>query len=78
MLRPLPTSLRLANSCDMKSSSVKPRCWKTPVSRYWAKMTSSGVRADAEPTAMPSSPAETWVASGLWLAWRVDYGDCTM
>lgn len=44
----------------MKSEREKPRCWKTPVSRYWANITSEGVRAEAEPTAMPSSPAETF------------------
>lgn len=43
----------------MNSERVKPRCWKTPVSRYWAKITSEGWRAEADPIAMPSSPAET-------------------
>ena len=59
MFRPLPRSLQFANSWFMKSDRVKPRCFKTPVSLYWANITSSGVRAEAEPTAMPSSPAET-------------------
>lgn len=59
MLRPLPWSYLLANSWFMNSFRVKPRCWNTPVSLYCAKTTSSGDRAAAEPTAIPSSPAET-------------------
>ena len=59
MFRPFPGSRRLAKSWFMKSSRVKPRCLKTPASRYWAQTTSSGVRAEAEPTAIPSSPALT-------------------
>jgi hypothetical protein len=59
MFRPRPESLWFAKSWLMNSLSVNPRCWKTPVSRYWQNITSDRVRADAEPTAMPSSPAET-------------------
>ena len=59
MLRPRPLSLQLANSWFMKSARVKPRCWKTPDSLYWQNRTSSGANAEADPTAMPSSPAET-------------------
>jgi len=50
----------------MNEESGKPRCWKTPVSRYCAKMTSEGWSAEQEPTAIPSSPAETW--SGCQIA----------
>ncbi len=56
----------------MNAESGKPRCWKTPVSRYWAKMTSEGWSAEQDPTAMPSSPAETWGGNqmdGSWAVW---------
>ena len=43
----------------MNSSSVKPRCWKTPASRYCANMASDCCSAEAEPTQIPSSPADT-------------------
>lgn len=59
MFLPRPLSLAFAKSWLMKFFSVNPRCWKTPVSRYCAKTTSSGVRAAAEPTLIPSSPADT-------------------
>jgi hypothetical protein len=65
MLRPLPVSLQLANNWPMKFFKVNPRCWKTAASRYWANTTSSGVRAAAEPTAIPSSPAETYVPTSV-------------
>lgn len=43
----------------MKSFKVKPRYLNTPCSLYWQKTESSGVKAEADPTAIPSSPAET-------------------
>lgn len=59
MFLPRPGSLWLAKSWFMKSSSEKPRCLNIPVSLYCANTTSSGFKALAEPTAIPSSPAET-------------------
>ena len=72
MFRPFPLSFLLANNWLINSFKLNPRCWKTPVSLYWAKTTSSGDRAAAEPTAIPSSPAETYahVSTSALLAFK--------
>lgn len=59
MFLPLPESFLFAKSWFMKSLGVKPLCANTPCSRYWQNITSSFVRAEAEPTHTASSPAET-------------------
>lgn len=44
----------------MKSLTVKPRCRKTPCSRYCVVITSSAAKAAAEPTISASSPWDTF------------------